>query len=157
MRPAVADLSPFPLFVGGSSIADVVSGVEHLLVSVVGGGISDEQFQTSLEKGAVPAQVATALMTVYHSRKVELIASLLQSTTKVSAAYLKDFDWSIRMVLGTNTLSTTRKAIMLLTLTIADVEGNDHMRTYELDAEGLKQVIDTLETVMAATRKLIVP
>ena len=157
VRPAIADLSPIPLFVGGTSLADVVSEIEHLIRSAVGGGVSDEQFKASLEAGNVPEKVLADFLVVYQSRKAELVASLLKSAVKVSAAYLKDFDWSIRMVLGTNKLSTTKKSVMLLTLTVADVQGNNHMRTYELDADGLKQVIETLEQVSASTRKLIVP
>ena len=73
-------------------------------------------------------------------RKHEIALSRSESVAKISEAFLKDFDWSLRVVMGSSDLSTTRKAILLLTLSLENPNGDVVNKTYEMDLDSLNDL-----------------
>ena len=87
-------------------------------------------------------------------RKHEIALSRSESVAKISEAFLKDFDWSLRVVMGSSDLSTTRKAILLLTLSLENPNGDVVNKTYEMDLDSLNDLLKKFDRVANATQKL---
>ena len=78
--------------------------------------MSTEQLKEEIKD--MNPKVAKEFINIYQMRKHEIALSRSESVAKISEAFLKDFDWSLRVVMGSSDLSTTRKAILLLTLSL---------------------------------------
>ena len=155
--PVVADMKNFPLVVGGAYAEEVVESVTYFFSNAVSSGFSSEELEADLKKGEMPEAMLERFSEVYQMRRGELETAAQKKSEEISYAYLKDFDWSIRQIFGTNKLSKTRKTVLLLTLTVAQVSGEEITRTFELDQTQLDNMIEEFEKIAKASRKLIVP
>ena len=99
-------------------------------------------------------KVAKEFINIYQMRKHEIALSRSESVAKISEAFLKDFDWSLRVVMGSSDLSTTRKAILLLTLSLENPNGDVVNKTYEMDLDSLNDLLKKFDRVANATQKL---
>ena len=152
VRPKVVDTTVFPLFVVGKSLNSILDAIECIVCGAIARGLSAKQL--SEELADVPPVVATELVKVYQMRKHELVLSRSESVAEISEMFLKDFDWSIRYVMGTSELSTTRKAILLLTLSLENPNGNRFNKTYEMDSLSLGELLQKFDRIADATQKL---
>mmetsp|Transcript_24707 Transcript_24707/g.25339 ORF Transcript_24707/g.25339 Transcript_24707/m.25339 type:complete len:80 (+) Transcript_24707:46-285(+) len=59
---------------------------------------------------------------------------------------LKDFDWSLRLVLSSDKLSGLRKPLLMLNLETIDCNGVNHNQLIELTSEELKPFIEKLKS-----------
>ena len=56
--------------------------------------------------------------------------------------------------MGTSELSTTRKAILLLTLSLENPNGNRFNKTYEMDLRSLSELLKKFDHIADATDKI---
>ena len=77
-----------------------------------------------------------------------------ESVAAISEMFLKDFDWSIRYVMGTSKLSTTRKAILLLTLSLENPNGKCFNKTYEMDLRSLSELLEKFDRIADAAHRI---
>lgn len=154
VRPKVVDTTVFPLFVVGKNLNDMLDAVECVICDAIHRGLSAEQFKEALE--SIDENVAKALVNVYQMRKHEIAISRAESIASISEAFLKDFDWSIRIIMGSSDLSTTRKAILLLKLSLEDPNGKVLNKTYEMDLDSLSNLLKKFDRIASATQKLAI-
>ena len=155
--PVVADMENFPLVVGRASVGEIARGITYLFSNAIASGFSNGEFEADLKKGNMSDAMVGKFSEVFQMRKVELASALRKSAQAISSAYLKDFDWSVRQIFGTNKLSNTRKAVLMLTLTVVQVSGKEVTRTFELDEKELNDMIEEFEKIAKSSRALIVP
>eukprot|EP00943_MAST-04B_sp_MAST-4B-sp1_P008427 g8427.t1 len=152
VRPKVVDTTVFPLFVVGKSLNEMLDAVECVICDAIHHGLSAEQFKEALKN--VPGSVAKELVDIYQMRKHEIALNRAESIATISEAFLKDFDWSLRVVMGTSDLSITRKAILLLKLSVEDPNGKVLNKTYEMDLDSLNDLLKKFDRIATATQKL---
>ena len=56
-----------------------------------------------------------------HARRGEIGHALGRKTTEISSGTLEDFDWSLRLCMGSDQLATLRRPLLLLSLTVARI------------------------------------
>ena len=152
VRPKVVDTTIFPLFVVGNSLNDILDAVECVICNAIHRGLSTEQLKEEIKD--MNPTVAKEFINIYQMRKHEIALSRSESVAKISEAFLKDFDWSLRVVMGSSDLSTTRKAILLLTLSLENPNGDVVNKTYEMDLDSLNDLLKKFDRVANATQKL---
>ena len=152
VRPKVVDTTIFPLFVVGNSLNDILDAVECVICNAIHRGLSTEQLKEEIKD--MNPKVAKEFINIYQMRKHEIALSRSESVAKISEAFLKDFDWSLRVVMGGSDLSTTRKAILLLTLSLENPNGDVVNKTYEMDLDSLNDLLKKFDRVANATQKL---
>ena len=152
VRPKVVDTTVFPLFVVGNSLNDILDAVECVICNAIHRGLSTEQLKEEIKD--MNPKVAKEFINIYQMRKHEIALSRSESVAKISEAFLKDFDWSLRVVMGSSDLSTTRKAILLLTLSLENPNGDVVNKTYEMDLDSLNDLLKKFDRVANATQKL---
>ena len=152
VRPKVVDTTVFPLFVVGNSLNDILDAVECVICNAIRRGLSTEQLKEAIKD--MNPKVAKEFINIYQMRKHEIALSRSESVAKISEAFLKDFDWSLRVVMGSSDLSTTRKAILLLTLSLENPNGDVVNKTYEMDLDSLNDLLKKFDRVANATQKL---
>ena len=152
VRPKVVDTTVFPLFVVGNSLNDILDAVECVICNAIHRGLSTEQLKEEIKD--MNPKVAKEFINIYQMRKHEIALSRSESVAKISEAFLKDFDWSLRVVMGSSDLSTTRKAILLLTLSLENPNGEVVNKTYEMDLDSLNDLLKKFDRVANATQKL---
>ena len=152
VRPKVVDTTIFPLFVVGNSLNDILDAVECVICNAIHRGLSTEQLKEEIKD--MNPTVAKEFINIYQMRKHEIALSRSESVAKISEAFLKDFDWSLRVVMGSSDLSTTRKAILLLTLSLENPNGEVVNKTYEMDLDSLNDLLKKFDRVANATQKL---
>ena len=70
-----------------------------------------------------------------------------------SYAELKDFDWSARLVLSSDKLSTLRLPILLLKLDVTMPDGTIGSKTVELTVSDLKSLLASLKSAQQVMDK----
>ncbi len=69
---------------------------------------------------------------------------------QVSFSWLQDFDWSLRLVLSSDSISALRKPLLMLELRTKLADGSSSQQLIELTTEQLAGLIETLK----ATQKV---
>ena len=77
----------------------------------------------------------------------------------ISKRRLKDFDWSIKIVMGSDQVAAVRIPVFVLALRLQKVEGDvsEETVTLELDQNELGMVLTQLEKPMKAMRMYDMP
>lgn len=70
-----------------------------------------------------------------------------------SYGYLKDFDWSVRLVLSSSKLSALRKPLLLLKLDTVRPDGSKEEKLLELSESELDTLLDKLKTVQSLVHR----
>jgi len=165
-----------------AALCSLVASVEAFFLDVVGGRIEQKEIKPQLKQASVPDPVATKLFSVFAARKAELedrlrsvaygIFRRFESAAATTAkkygskfltdvdqvafgSELVDFDWQLRMVLSSDSVSSLRTPILLLRLTLADVN-NSGVRnlTVELSKAQLDDLLSRCQQISEATHKL---
>jgi len=109
-----------------------------------------------LAPSGLPGKLCQVVATSIHGRSEDLQLTLARrATTEIAHSYLKDFDWSMRMVLSSEKLSKVRQPLLLLTLIITDIDGSKKEQLIELTVQKLEELLATFGTVDAVLRKLV--
>mmetsp|Transcript_13964 Transcript_13964/g.52148 ORF Transcript_13964/g.52148 Transcript_13964/m.52148 type:complete len:81 (+) Transcript_13964:85-327(+) len=66
---------------------------------------------------------------------------------------LEDFDWSVKLVLASSSLSSMQKPLLQLQMTTAGPEGLQDS-IIELDSEELDALLQTCEQIRGSTREM---
>jgi hypothetical protein len=119
--------------------------VEQVAADFVAVGVANDQANS----------FASTLCSVIEERQDEIDRVLIKNTTLISAGTLEDFDWSLRLVMGSDQLSTLRQPLLLLSLTIRKTNGEIEHKTLELDQERLSSMLETFDNISNVISKLV--
>jgi len=93
---------------------------------------------------SLPAGLAQTFQNVLQVRADDIRQHLLSETSCTSRGVLTDFDWKLKMVLGSDKMSTIREPVLSLELRVQD--GNaSNVETLELNKDELKKLVTSLE------------
>ena len=138
---------------------DLAMSSENIIIEVARRNLSEEQIMNDFVNVGADANVAKALAatlyTIVDDRRIEIDRALAKKTTLISAGTLEDFDWSLRLVMGSDQLSTLRQPLLLLSLTIRNTNGEIEHKTLELDQERLNAMLETFDTISDVISKLV--
>ena len=138
---------------------DLAMSSENIIIEVARRNLSEEQIMNDFVNVGADANVAKALAatlyTIVDDRRIEIDRALAKKTTLISAGTLEDFDWSLRLVMGSDQLSTLRQPLLLLSLTIRNTNGEIEHKTLELDQERLNTMLETFDNISDVISTLV--
>ena len=138
---------------------DLAMSSENIIIEVARRNLSEEQIMNDFVNVGADANVAKALAatlyTIVDDRRIEIDRALAKKTTLIPAGALADLDWSLRLVMGSDQLSTLRQPLLLLSLTIRNTNGEIEHKTLELDQERLNTMLETFDNISDVISKLV--
>lgn len=138
---------------------DVAAAAKVVLVEVWRRGLSAAQIEADLQAAGVDAANADKLSKAMHEIVLawcpEIERALERKTTEISSGTLEDFDWSLRLCMGSDQLSTLRRPLLLLSLTIRKPDGIVEKRTLELSRQELDKMMNNFGDIATCIGKLI--
>ena len=105
--------------------------------------------------GGASERLGKAIFGAVQSRREEIRRALERKTTEISSGTLEDFDWSLRLCMGSDQLSTLRRPLLLLSLTIRNPGGSVEKRTLELSLKELEDLMKSFGDIATCIGKLI--
>ncbi|XP_031555598.1 COMM domain-containing protein 8-like [Actinia tenebrosa] len=110
----------------------------------------DEIFK-ELDQYSLSPDIKQVVFGCILARKDEIRAALVSNTAGITNAYLKDFDWKVKMVLASDKIAGIRKSVVSVDL---DIQQDNTVRpvTVEMTKEELGNLITSLE----AANKMVV-
>ncbi|XP_064638067.1 COMM domain-containing protein 8-like [Lineus longissimus] len=130
---------------------DVVDQVKIASKSVVKNQWTKDEAEKELK--SLDASLQQQLLTAIHLRQDEIRHTLVNSTTAISQAHLKDFDWQVNLVMSSDKLSSIQEPILNLDLDIQR-DSDTKITSVELDKQDLVKMISTLEAANKAVSHL---
>jgi len=116
-------------------------------------GLSKEQISKELDRFSLPAEVKQAVLDCVWPRQEEVRQSLVQNTAMISNAYLKDFDWKVKMTMASDKLASIREPVLSLDFDV-DENGQERHISVELKNDELKNLISSLESANKVVMQL---
>ncbi|XP_014468048.1 PREDICTED: COMM domain-containing protein 8-like [Dinoponera quadriceps] len=92
----------------------------------------------------LPEQVQHNVLTCLKVRREHLTNALLREHYKRKLPTLTDFDWRLKLVMGSSKMSSLRESLLQLDLIVEDVESR-RIINLELSKDELETVINALE------------
>ncbi|KAI0218673.1 COMM domain-containing protein 8 [Lamellibrachia satsuma] len=88
-------------------------------------------------------------------RRDEIRVQLVKKTTEISQAYLKDFDWQLKLVVSSDKLASVQEPLLSVDLDI-DAAGEDETKfaSVEMNKADLQKMITSLEAANKAVMQL---
>jgi|TARA_B110000208_G_C11604635_1_gene371368 hypothetical protein len=128
---------------------DLALSTEAVMIEMVRRKLSKSQIAADLSAVGVESAetLAATLYSIVDDRRNEIERALAKRTSLISAGTLEDFDWSLRMVMGSDQLSTLRQPLLLLSLTIRNTNGQVVHKTLELDKERLDSMLKSFGSI----------
>eukprot|EP00456_Euglypha_rotunda_P012233 TRINITY_DN13429_c0_g1_i2.p1 TRINITY_DN13429_c0_g1~~TRINITY_DN13429_c0_g1_i2.p1 ORF type:complete len:218 (-),score=32.71 TRINITY_DN13429_c0_g1_i2:130-783(-) len=128
----------------GSGMEQLIDAVEEFLITAVGQDLKTEELVQELKEVVSAEKTVKTLLTVVAARREEITKQLKNKHVSLAPVSLKDFDWSLRMTLSSDKLSTLREPLLLLTLSLQDSGAGKNINL-ELSKAELENVLKSLE------------
>eukprot|EP00029_Vermamoeba_vermiformis_P007865 TRINITY_DN3523_c0_g1_i1.p1 TRINITY_DN3523_c0_g1~~TRINITY_DN3523_c0_g1_i1.p1 ORF type:complete len:202 (+),score=47.34 TRINITY_DN3523_c0_g1_i1:76-681(+) len=124
----------------------IVEAYKILVKQAVSLSLSGEQIEADLTRAEVSKEFVPVILSVLKARNSEIRKQLVDDSTRISKSYLSDFDWKLNLTMASDKIATTRKAVLLLNLTINSDSGKKDV-VLELTRSEVEQLIATLNTI----------
>ena len=136
---------------------DIVSAAKIVVVEVWRRGLAAEDIAGDLSATGIDAagDLSRMIHSAVHARHDEIGRALGRKTTEISSGTLEDFDWSLRLCMGSDQLATLRRPLLLLSLTIRKPNGKVEKRTLELSMEELDNLLGSFGDIASCIGKLV--
>ncbi|XP_064454910.1 COMM domain-containing protein 8-like [Ornithodoros turicata] len=113
--------------------------------------LSEEELLSELQY--IPESYRTVVATVWKSRATDIVEVLLKDTEQISGPVLKDFDWKVKLVLGSDKVASQKVPLLSLDLTLFEQrKGRDV--SIEMTSEEVHRLIVALEAAHKAAVQL---
>jgi hypothetical protein len=93
--------------------------VRSALAQATSGGWSSADLSGAAERANITDAVSEILSSVYAARRIELSAAYARAAVTLAPQHLRDFDWSVRLVLASDKIASMRDARMMLSLDVS--------------------------------------
>ncbi|XP_033231432.1 COMM domain-containing protein 8-like [Belonocnema kinseyi] len=100
-----------------------------------------------LEYHALPEQVQQRICSCLKVRREQLTDALLRKQSKNCVPTLRDFDWRLKLVMGSSKMASLREPLLQLDLMVEEKE-NERLLGMELNKDELDMVINSLESAV---------
>ena len=115
------------------------------------------QYLTDLPEANRPSkEVQTAITDCFETRKEELHTYLLSQADNITGAgqVLKDIDWSVSLVMSSDTMASMRQPLMNLTLHLEGDEGRTS-KQLELSQDELKSLVTSMDAAYKSSLQML--
>ena len=143
---------------GGEGGAALVAGVRAFLTACADDESYADEGATAARaaaQGCADSAAAGALASACCARGAEVRAALRRQPAKISRRHLVDFDWSTRVVCGSDTAANLQRPTTLLRLRLGkngdDDDAEEHL--LELDRKGIEAMLAGLEAASASMKQ----
>ena len=140
---------------GGSGARALVDGVGAFLASCADDEIFADEAAVTARAAAQGCTDASALAAATAARGAEVREALRKQAVKVSRRHLVDFDWSTRVICGSDTAAGLAEPVTLLRLRLGkngdDDDAEEHL--LELDRKGIATMLASLEAAAASMKQ----
>jgi len=102
---------------------------------------------------SLPSEYTDIIKDVLEVRENDLKSELIERTHKVSPAYLKSFDWKVKMTLGSDKMSQVIEPKLILDLDIS--ADKDKSLQLDLSKEEVKTLLDAMEKAKTTVYKFM--
>lgn len=129
--------------------------IKSIVRSYQGKEVEEAKVVQQLASGNVTESMAKTIYTVVVARRDEIEERLKQQASQLFPRHLKDFDWSVRLITSSDHISSTKKAVMMLTLTTQnETTGNAEDVTVELSREDLDSLLENCNDINGVIQEL---
>ena len=123
------------------------------LTNAVGYDLTEEQVKEDLARAGVEADLVPVAAAAVEARRGEAVSALVRHAATISPQYLRDFDWSTRLVLSSDKISGVREARLLLHLQLDSGAPHDRQGDRDVRVELTAEELDTLLEQFAEIEK----
>ncbi|KAK3744884.1 hypothetical protein QZH41_013770 [Actinostola sp. cb2023] len=122
----------------------VIKETSEILKCFIRKGMTKNEIVQELDKHSLSPDIKQVLCGCLLARQDAIRAALVSNTAGITNAYLKDFDWKVKMVLASDKIASIRKPVISVDFDIS--QGNRVKPvTVEMSKEELKNLITSLE------------
>ncbi|XP_059144294.1 COMM domain-containing protein 8-like [Physella acuta] len=130
----------------------VKSSITDILRQAVGKEWTNEKLDEAL--GPLDGQYKKVISEVISVHRADLRRRLVQDTTAVSHAVLKDFDWKLKLSLASDKLASLQEPLLQLDLFVREANGERKQVFVELNKSELEKLILSLEGCSKSVQQL---
>ncbi len=109
---------------------------------------------SNAQESTIPEAEKETYESVAAERQEDIERATLQELSAMGISHLEDFDWSVRVALGSDKLSGQREPLLVLRLRVADVGGTSREVVVELPKDDLDNVLGTFAKIQQAVVKI---
>eukprot|EP00939_MAST-03C_sp_MAST-3C-sp1_P001917 g1917.t1 len=138
-----------------TNIHDLVEGTKIFTIDSFGDDHSEETVATALSNSTkLPEKLCQVVARTIKGRTEEISRGLVRKATQgFSQAYLKDFDWSLRVALSSEKLSKLREPLLILSLYLTRLDGSRTEHVVELTKPKFQELLNTLGEINGAMQR----
>jgi hypothetical protein len=139
--------------------AATADALRQVVIQAVGQGLKKEALAEQLAHAKLEAAAARVVAEVVHARRAEMERALRERVVEVAPSHLRDFDWSVRLVLASDRISSMREPRLLLNLQLAHADPSAPPRhvAVELARDDLDRLLASLERAASQVQELQIP
>lgn len=134
----------------------ICNELKKLFSEVVGNSLEDEMILANLPELDVPHQ--KCLLDCLDIHKKDIGRALISELASISGPILEDFDWKLKWVMGSSTMSSLREPLLQMDFHLShgksQGEVNNNTVNVEMDSNELKNLLFSLERAQEAIKNL---
>lgn len=134
-------------------IFDLVHALERDLLQAAAAGATEAQLAARLTERGASSSLAALVGSVYTARLGEIAEAARERVTTLAGGKLRDFDWSLRLVLSGDKGAALQEPVLLLSLD-TEREGERVVRTVELNVADLDALLADLGRIVPILDRL---
>jgi len=127
---------------------------QQLFSHAVGHKWTKERLVTELKTSSLNPKHHPGVIAVTNARRSEIEERLKNMSCRLAPAYLHDFDWALRLVMASDSISSLRNPLLVLNLTLKNVDGSTRNVAVELSKADVDALIANCDHINAVVQKL---
>lgn len=129
----------------------VVSGLGSLIKAA---SRNIDQTEDVLNNSGAPNNVVNTLSDAIKTRYHDIRQALINETVGTGSASLVDFDWSVKVAVSSDSMSSLMQPLLHLSFKVRQTDGSLDTVKMELSQEELQELINKMENANEAVRAL---
>eukprot|EP01126_Amoeba_proteus_P013293 TRINITY_DN1561_c0_g2_i2.p1 TRINITY_DN1561_c0_g2~~TRINITY_DN1561_c0_g2_i2.p1 ORF type:complete len:202 (+),score=39.83 TRINITY_DN1561_c0_g2_i2:177-782(+) len=147
------DVTPYTTF-KPEDLQTLFEAFKIFTTNFVNFNLSKEQLLADLTTLGCGEEDRRFVASAIFSRKEEIRQKFANNSIKFNKNYLMDFDWKIHVTFASDSVTQCREPLLLVTLKLANFDGDQKNLVVELTRDELDKLIETLEHVNEEVVKL---
>ena len=132
----------------------MVAVFSDLFKRYIGNALALKQINSELSGLGLEAAVIEDILNVLEVRREETLQILKSNVSKISSFYLKDFDWSVRLILSSDSISELQEPVLQLHFKKVSTDTNSLSNsTWELSKSQLDSVLVQFQEIIKQLEK----
>lgn len=136
------------------SVGVTVDVCKKAIRAAVGEGLALDDMTSALTEAKIEQKAAQAFTAVVEARRNDVMDRLAKEASSMFPRSLRDFDWSLKMVMASDKLADINDTIMTLSLNISRPNGPPETVRLELNKESLDNLLKACSAAGKTVRQL---